>query len=198
MAIIVEHEKRKHEILERSLKLFIAMGYDDVTYKKIADCCGLTRTTLYIYYKNKQEIFAQSIKWYTQGLLEAIEVFMEDKSLTNTELLKKTIEYVIDKCQENTELFRVIQSYFIKLQKHETDTMDRVRRRTIRLQHVITNILIRGIDSGEFRPVNLKHTNEILTSIIESSVLRSAVMDSHNMEYSKKVLMNYINDNIIK
>lgn len=68
MAIVVEHEKRKKEILEKSLELFIAEGYEDVTYQKIADRCGITRTTLYIYFKNKREIFSFSIKQLTGDL----------------------------------------------------------------------------------------------------------------------------------
>ena len=32
MAIVVEHEKRKREILEKSFQLFIEDGYEDVTY----------------------------------------------------------------------------------------------------------------------------------------------------------------------
>ena len=67
MAIVVEHEKRKKEILEKSLELFIAEGYEDVTYQKIADRCGITRTTLYIYFKNKREIFSFSIKQLSRG-----------------------------------------------------------------------------------------------------------------------------------
>lgn len=34
MAIVVEHEKRKREILEKSFQLFIEDGYEDVTYQK--------------------------------------------------------------------------------------------------------------------------------------------------------------------
>ena len=69
MAIIVEHEKRRHEILEKALELFTEEGYENVTFQKIADRCAITRTTLYIYFKNKQEIFVSSIKELT-GTLE--------------------------------------------------------------------------------------------------------------------------------
>lgn len=68
MAVQVEHEKRKHEILTKALELFIEEGYEDVTFQKIADRCGITRTTLYIYFKNKREIFLWSIKQFTQAL----------------------------------------------------------------------------------------------------------------------------------
>ena len=68
MAIVVEHDKRKHDILKKSLEVFIEEGYEDVTFQKIADRCGITRTTLYIYFKNKREIFLWSIKQLTNDV----------------------------------------------------------------------------------------------------------------------------------
>ena len=53
MAIVVEHDKRRREILEKSLDVFAKDGYEDVTFQKITDRCGITRTTLYFYFKNK-------------------------------------------------------------------------------------------------------------------------------------------------
>lgn len=68
MAIIIEHEKRRREILEKALDLFIDEGYEDVTFQKIADRCVITRTTLYIYFRNKKEIFNYSIKQLMDGI----------------------------------------------------------------------------------------------------------------------------------
>ena len=39
MAIVVEHDKRKAEILQKALDVFVEEGYEDVTYQKIADRC---------------------------------------------------------------------------------------------------------------------------------------------------------------
>ena len=43
MAIIVEHDKRKREILDKALDVFIEEGYEDATFQKIADKCGISR-----------------------------------------------------------------------------------------------------------------------------------------------------------
>ena len=74
MAIVVEHDKRKQEILQKSLDVFIEEGYEDATFQKIADRCGITRTTLYIYFKNKHEIFLGSIKELLAELDEGWDV----------------------------------------------------------------------------------------------------------------------------
>jgi len=51
MATVVEHDRRKYEILQKAMDVFVKEGYEDVTFQKIADRCGITRTTLYIYFK---------------------------------------------------------------------------------------------------------------------------------------------------
>ena len=81
MAILVEHDKRKHEILQKSLDVFVEEGYEDATFQKIADRCGITRTTLYIYFKNKYEIFLGSLKQLLNGLEEELTGILADESL---------------------------------------------------------------------------------------------------------------------
>jgi AcrR family transcriptional regulator len=47
MAIVVEHERRRKQILEKALDVFVDEGFEDATFQKIADRCAITRTTLY-------------------------------------------------------------------------------------------------------------------------------------------------------
>ena len=82
MAIVVEHDKRRHEILEKALDVFIDEGYEDVTFQKIADRCGITRTTLYIYFKNKREIFLWSIKQLTAAIEQVLRATITDPELS--------------------------------------------------------------------------------------------------------------------
>lgn len=89
MAIVVEHEKRKREILEKSFQLFIEDGYEDVTYQKIADKCGITRTTLYIYFKNKREIFLWSIKQLTNDVEQELIGIIKNNQIDSIECLKR-------------------------------------------------------------------------------------------------------------
>lgn len=47
--LMVEHEKRRWDILEKALDVFIMEGFENATFQKIADLCGITRTILYTY-----------------------------------------------------------------------------------------------------------------------------------------------------
>jgi len=182
MAIIVEHEKRKHEILEKSLDIFVEEGYEDVTFQKIADRCGITRTTLYIYFKNKREIFLCSIKQLTAGLEEGLRKIIKSKDITDSKKLKDILVLILRKCEENRKLFNVVLTYLLQIQKSGKDSGERVRRRVLRLRHLLSWILIEGINSGEFRHIDVKATNELFYGLIQSSIFRLAVLNQTNVD----------------
>ena len=96
MAIVVEHDKRKAEILQKALDVFVEEGYEDVTYQKIADRCGITRTTLYIYFKNKREIFLWSIKQLTASMEESLKEIINNTKLTAFDTLWNSISKILD------------------------------------------------------------------------------------------------------
>lgn len=182
MAIVVEHDKRKHEILAKALDLFAEEGYEDVTFQKIADRCGITRTTLYIYFKNKREIFLWSIKQLTGGLEVELMSIVADKKLSSVECLKQICGKIIDGCEENKQLFGVLLTYLLQLQRSGIDPGERVTRRIIRLQHLMSTILIRGIQNGEFKKVSVKDMNDLLYSLIESAIFRLSVLNQKDIE----------------
>ena len=182
MAIVVEHDKRKREILEKSLDIFVEEGYEDVTFQKIAERCGITRTTLYIYFKNKQEIFLWSIKQLTSSLEESLTSIISDTSLSCSDRLKGILKAICEKCVENRLLFSVLLNYLLNLQKMGKDPGERVRRRTLRLRHLLSTIIIEGINSGDFRPVDLKATNEMFYGMIESVIFRLAILDQKDVD----------------
>lgn len=187
MAIVVEHEKRRHEILDKALEVFVDEGYEDATFQKIADKCGITRTTLYIYFKNKKEIFLWSIKQLTEKIEKNILLLMDDKEKNCRERLISILNLVIDECAANKSLFEVILSYLIQISKTGKDPNSRVKRRTIRMRHLISQLLIEGENNGEFKKINLKTANDMLYSYVESAIFRLAVLGTENISDIKKV-----------
>jgi len=182
MAIVVEHDKRKHEILAKSLDLFAEEGYEDVTFQKIADRCGITRTTLYIYFKNKREIFLWSIKQLTSALEVEIMEVIENKTITSKECLRKILGIIIDGCEENNQLFTVLLTYLMQLQRSGMDPSEHIARRVIRMRHLMSTIIIRGINKGEFKEVPVKEVNDMLYSLIESAIFRLSVLNQKDIE----------------
>lgn len=181
MGIVIDHEKRKKIILKKALDVIIDEGYEDATFQKIADRCGITRTTLYIYFKNKREIFLWSIKQLTEGLENSLRLIIDDKSRTCKERLLDVLEVIVHGCMENRQLFQVILAYLIQIQKTGKNPGDRVRRRIVRLRHLLSTILIEGKKSGDFKQINVKAANEMFYSLIESAIFRLAILDQQTV-----------------
>jgi len=186
MSIVVEHEKRRHEILEKALDVFMDEGFEDVTFQKIADKCGITRTTLYIYFKNKREIFNFSIKQLLQALENDIKIIGNKEEISYQEKLIEIMMVIIERLEENSRLLSVVLNYLIYISKGGYDPDYRVRRRTMRLRHFLTNTLVEGIKAGEFNSsINVRDANELLYGFLESAVFRLTVFHHSSVDEIK-------------
>lgn len=188
MAIVVEHDKRRYEILEKALDIFVEEGYEDATFQKIADRCGITRTTLYLYFKNKREMFVWSIKQLTDGVEKDLRAHMEEEGVRYEQRLESVLYTIADRCADNRRLFNVVLTYLLQAQKTGKDPDSRVRRRTIRLRHLLSQLLIAGKNAGEFKISNVKEANELFYGLIESIIFRIAILDHHTVEDSKTAI----------
>lgn len=186
MAIIVEHEKRKKEILDKALDLFMENGYEDVTFQKIADKCGVTRTTLYIYFKNKKEIFAWSIKQLTNEIESSLLKIIDNRDLSYEERLKSVLHTILQKCVDNYRLFVITLTYLLQLKNTGKDTKKIVQRRIIRLRHLLSTVIIDGITSGNFKKVNVHEANELIFNLIEAAVFRLTVFGPQDIQALQK------------
>jgi AcrR family transcriptional regulator len=176
MAIIVEHEKRRREILEKALDVFIDEGFENATFQKIADRCGITRTTLYIYFKNKKEIFLYSIKQLLMEVEGDIVKVRADTGLNYVERIIRVLQDIIERLEKSRRLLSVVLDYLLYLSKGDIDPDSRVRRRTLRLRHFLATMVIDGIHAGEILPVNIKTVDDLLYGLIESAIYRLVVL----------------------
>jgi AcrR family transcriptional regulator len=188
MSIVVEHEKRRREILGKALEVFEDEGFENITIQKIADRCGITRTTLYIYFKNKKEIFNYSIKQLL-GEVEAIILDVKkDMELNSIHKIIKVLTVIIEKFEENRRLLKVILDYLLYLSKSDTDPDQRVRRRTVRLRHILATMVIDGIRRGEIIPMNVRTADDLLYGLLESAIFRLAVLKRNSAEELKQAV----------
>ena len=198
MAIVVEHDKRRHDILERSLDVFAKEGYEDTTFQKIADSCGITRTTLYIYFDNKKEIFVGSLKQILIAMELDLNSIIEDENLSAHDALSKMANLIIDYCEQNLKLFNVLHSYLLGLKKANENPEKKIHRRIIRLRHLLSTVIIRGINSGEFKPdLNVHSVVELIYILVESSIFRIAVLEVKDLSEIRKAVAPAI-DGLVK
>jgi len=177
VSISVEHDKRKEEILDKALDVFVDEGYKDTTFQKIAERCGITRTILYLYFNNKKEIFSSCIKRFMEGLEAEIRQVAGDGNLGAADKLVYISQRVVKECATESKLLSVVLDYLLRMKTAGGDPDERVRRRTIRMRHILAAIIIEGKKKGEFpESVSVKATSELIYALIEAAVFRITVL----------------------
>jgi AcrR family transcriptional regulator len=188
MAVAVEHDKRREKILEKALLVFMEDGFADATFQRIADRCGITRTILYIYFKNKREIFIYSIKQLLSSVEEDINAIKGDSSLNSIEKITRILLAIINLMEKNKQLLYVLLDYLMHLSKGGVDPEKRVRRRTVRFRRILASIVMEGVKTGEFKKFNVKTADDYLYSFIESAIFQLAVLKRKNIDSLKETV----------
>lgn len=68
-----DYDEKRQAILDRSAELFSAHGYDRASMNKIAEACGVSKANLYHYYKDKEGLLFDVIRFHLEELLEVVE-----------------------------------------------------------------------------------------------------------------------------
>jgi hypothetical protein len=105
---------------------------------------------------------------------------------------------VIDYCEQNLKLFNVLHAYLLQLKKSKENPREKINRRIIRLRHLLSTVIIRGIKAGEFKKdLNVHSVVELIYILVESSIFRIAVLESKDLSEVRKAVVPAI-DGLVK
>lgn len=68
-----DYDEKRRAILNRSAELFSEYGYDRASMSRIAEACGVSKANLYHYYKDKEGLLFDVIRFHLKELLDVIE-----------------------------------------------------------------------------------------------------------------------------
>ncbi|MBU5352639.1 TetR/AcrR family transcriptional regulator [Paenibacillus barcinonensis] len=100
------NEKRKL-IITTALKLFSAKGSAATSMQEIAELCGMSKGSLYLMFKSKEELEASTLEYCVYVLIDEMSQIEHETSLTSRERLHKQIEALLTHVAELKEFLRV-------------------------------------------------------------------------------------------
>ncbi|MFD2924062.1 TetR/AcrR family transcriptional regulator [Halobacillus naozhouensis] len=101
-----DSDKERH-ILITAMKLFSSKNYNRTSMQEIADSCGISKGSLYVYFKSKEDLLLNILHYYFQYIEDQIMLVEEDSSLSPTEKFTKEIEIKLGHYIENQEFYRL-------------------------------------------------------------------------------------------
>lgn len=171
----------QHQILEAAKRLFQVHGLQKVTMDDVAKAIGKGRSSLYYYYKSKDEIFDAVMDIEIKDMLDAIALAVEQAPTAE----QKIRAFCIAKLQvlrDKRAFFKTLDigmdadaiSHFKKMQiEHHNQIM---KQEGVLLHRIFDA----GIEAGELRPIDKKES-DMLTFVVLSAlhgIKREMVMEN--------------------
>ena len=149
-----EKENRKNTILRAARRLFFDRGFKSVTVDNIAAKSEVSKGSIYLCFESKEEIYAQILISDNIALYERIKNFSAAEA-SASQLLMEFARIYVDYFLNDNELFRILMTFM--LQTGQMNLTEKQNTELIRSTNenikIISEIIKKGIESGEFAPI---------------------------------------------
>ena len=150
-----EKENRRNTILKAARRLFFDRGFKAVTVDSIAAKSEISKGSIYLCFESKEEIYTQILIAENVALYERIKNFSSIEA-SASQLLHEFARIYVDFFLNDKELFRILMTFMMQTgQMHLTEKQSvELIRSTNQNIAIISQIIQKGIDSGDFSPVS--------------------------------------------
>jgi AcrR family transcriptional regulator len=146
-------QARPAEIVAAALELFVERGFAATRLDDVAARAGVSKGTLYLYFENKEELFKAVVRESLLPNIARVETLVAGFEGPTPELVRRMIETI--GMTVATSRLGALPKLVIAESGNFPDIarfyLDEVINRGLRL---IESVLKRGIERGEFRPVD--------------------------------------------
>ncbi|MBN1979918.1 MAG: TetR/AcrR family transcriptional regulator [Chitinivibrionales bacterium] len=152
-----EKQQRREQILDAGENLILTKGLDQITMDDIARECELSKGTLYLYFKNKEEIFL-SLAIKSLHILNDMFFNKLEKTSTALEKMKAIGLGYYDFYENHKNRFKII-NHSNTWDQNESFTLEEVNNPLFnefitveeKIWSTVTDIIKNGITEGTFR-----------------------------------------------
>jgi AcrR family transcriptional regulator len=179
-----EKEARKNQILKAARTLLLKKGLHETTMNQIARLSELSVGTIYLYYRNKEDIFAalqaEGLELMNRQVAEAVA------AVTSPEDKIRTIAQTYLEFSEKQKNYYDIINYFLSTpeQVFPARLKNRIDRTGGKILQFCFEAIEEGIRTGAFRKVNArKHTIWLwgmLHGLIQFKKLEKTILKNEN------------------
>jgi AcrR family transcriptional regulator len=188
-------EERKEQILDAAEKVFTNKGFDEARMDDIAEGTGVSKGTLYLYFKSKEDLIIAILDRIFRGMFERLEA-RTGEELSATEAIWR---FTNEAARDFRIMLRLMPiAYEFLALAFRNKTVQKAMKQYFGIyMDTLVPIIQRGIDSGEFRKMDAQEVALAAGAIYEGTVLlwvydKSRVDVEKNIRSSIKLLLEGI------
>ncbi len=164
-----EQQRRRKEIFDTSVHLFLEKGFNETSMREIAVAAGIGKSTLYDYFGSKDEILITYFEDEIQKITEhAKEIAEQDMSVSEKLrcIMHMHLEYLVD--NKNLYLKLTVEAQRLSFQSQQEIQIARHA-----YQDMLRALVEEGIQNGEFREINPLFAARSIFTLLSIAVFTS-------------------------
>lgn len=185
-------EERKDQIMNAAEEVFTQKGFDQARMDDIAQETGLSKGTLYLYYKSKDELIIAILDRIFQREFRSLQGL--DLSETSA---REAIDLFVDTVAKDIKLMlrlMPIAYEFLALAFRNKYVQGALKVYVNRYMDILVPIIQKGIDDGEFRQVDAREVAIAAGAVLEGTILlwvydKSLVEPERHIRSGMKLLL---------
>jgi len=185
-------EERKTQIINAAEGVFTKKGFDEARMDDIADETGLSKGTLYLYFKSKDDIILAILDRIFQREFRVFEQ-MDLSTMSATDAINHFVDNVSRDVKIMLRLMPIAYEFLALAFRNKT-VQKSLKVYVNRYLDILVPIIQSGIDSGEFREVDAHEVAIAMGAILEGTILiwvydKSLVEPEGNIRSGIKLLL---------
>ena len=143
----IEKNNKYHQILEAAVKVFARQGFYQSTIAQIAKEAGVADGTIYLYFKNKDDILVQFFSYRTKQVFESFREEV-DRAKASSDKLRNLVRRHLAEFQRDRDGAVVYQ-----VETHQSSRLaeEQIREMSQMYRDLISGIVEQGQQEGTIR-----------------------------------------------
>lgn len=176
----------KEKILDIAFKHFTQYGFARTTLTSIAVALGKRKTSLYYYFKNKEDIFAAIVRVEAENLINELEKVFK-KEPDELECLKKYITMRIRHMHMVTIRYSALKEELLLLLPEIEKARSPYHLKEVGM---VEKLLYKGIENGVFKNIHSEQVAKVLVNTLKG--LEIPMYVSNELSYDPKDIEGFI------
>jgi AcrR family transcriptional regulator len=153
MARTVDRDAKRRQILEASTARFAQSGYDATSMDDLALAAGVSKGSLYDYFRNKEDLFYACFEWFESQLLAASMARLVEQTDPLAQLLNFA-DTSVQALQDNIALYPVMLEVWAAAAKSGTRERFSQAMRTLyaHFRAQVSALVRSGQEAGHLKP----------------------------------------------
>lgn len=145
-----EQAKRRHEIFHQVVGIFLKKGFQETSMREIAEAAGLGKSTLYDYFKTKDDILLYFFEDQINDLTEAAQKIAL-QNIPADERLRQVMTVHLEFLQANKNMLMKLS---MEVQRLSLDSQKQIQMNRHEYQDLLRRLIEEGVREGVFRKVD--------------------------------------------